>query len=230
MTDQNPDGGDHADQAQDVALFKSLIQKYLGEDHSDNEEALEMAKHAYEAHRESGMEHEAACEATGNHLKMAAEVGKRMAQNEAHETHHENEAHNEGGCDDSSDDSHSDGDSHSAPNFQKKKMEKETHYESSQKMKLLGEISRLRESVKKYELGEYLDKKLKDTGRSNQTTKTFREALGVPKSKEHIDSAYKLFMAGLNQKGDDSEFSPFFAPEKVYLKESKEINFSDCLS
>lgn len=180
-----PDGAspDHADADQDKALFAKMIKQYLGKDDASPEE-MEAAKHAYEAHKEAGMEAHEAYEAAGKHLKMAMAIGKKMAQ--AHETHeseahetHESEAHEneESECNDKKE--------------AEKNKEKKESYRVAQ---LAGEVAKMRESIRRYELRDYLDAKLKACGESNGVTKKFREALGVPMSKKHIDDTWNVFM------------------------------------
>lgn len=216
---------DHADAEQDKALFAQMIKQYLDKDQADQEE-MDMAQHAYQTHREDGMSHEAAYEAAGKHLKMAMKIGKKMAakhaemmphedetpppnpkadapSTKAHEAHHEDESESEA-----------------------KKEKKESAF-----IQLSAEVAKLRESVKSYELRDYLDKKLSESKKPNSVTKKFREALGTPKSKEHIDHSFKIFMAAYEAKSEDE--TPGFAfVEKSTVGsiqiEGKTGSFSDC--
>lgn len=242
-TDGAPD--DHADAQQDMSLFKQMIQQYLGDSaDSEDPETAQMAQDAYEAHKEAGMEHKEAYEGAGNHLKMAMAIGKKMQQKQSEKEAHEAAAESE-----ESEESHSEaGDVGAGPEMSKKGKglpsapglpsgsgaAKESA--ASYKAKLiqaLGECARLRESLKKYELKGYLDKKLSESKRSVQVTKTFREALGMPKSKEQIDHAYKLFMTGADVGSEAADsFESFVFTEKNSFKESDkgtEGSFADCI-
>lgn len=239
---EDPATGDHADADQDMALFKKMIQQYLGDDQGDNQEAMEMAKHAYEHHAEGGMEHEAAYEAAGKHLQTAMAVGKKMSQKQAAPTESEaseKEANenkeSEAGDDDDQAPSAPGATPPAAPGAQgpippKKKVEIERHYEAKI-MKANAEIARLRESLKKYELNEYLDKKLSESKKPGQVTKKFREALGTPKSKEHIDSHLKTFIHAYEAGSEGSDDFGYAFMEKTQLKQSDKAagSYSDCI-
>lgn len=210
---------DHADEDQDKALFAKMIKQYLGKDDASPEE-MEIAKHAHEAAMEMGHEGEAAYEAAGHHLKMAAAVGKKMAMKPAQAAP-------------------------AAPDQQEAqtpppapkgdgphdKMEKK---ESMKLVQLTGEVAKLRESVKKYELRDYLEDTLKKSKLPNAATKKFREALGVPKSKEQIDETLKVFTKAYEAKAEEvSDSFDGFLTEKQPLRESsastKEVGLGDCL-
>lgn len=221
---------DHADEDQDKALFAKMIKQYLGKDDADEQE-MEMAKHAMQAHTESGMEPKEAYEAAGQHLKMAMAIGKKMAQckqAEGEETESESESKSES-------ESESESEAHkealppqvaAAAGKQKK--------ESASMITLSGEVAKLRESLKRYELREYLDEKCKSSGEANSVTKKFREALGTPKSKAQIDETYTLFMkafkGGREEVASDSES---FFPEKQNYRESdsqaRGMSLKDCI-
>ena len=245
------DGADatHADADQDKALFAQMIKQYMGDDADDQDpDSHEFAKQSYQAHREMGMEHESAVEAAGNHMKMAMNIGKKMhqahqcKQAEAGMEGHEGEAHHE-----------MEGEAHEADpatttspapagggkkalpsNVKVPSTPPPANKESARVIQLLGEISRLKESLKKYEMEKYLDKKLSESGRSKDVTKKFREALGVARSKDHIDSAYKLFMTGADTAGavGSDDFASFFYTEKPHFHESNKVaegSLADCM-
>ena len=213
---------DHADAGQDVAMFKQLISQYLGDGSGvDEAEAMPMAQHAYQASREAGMEHEAAMEAAGNHLKMAHEVGKRMHQSQSKEAGGmEHECKGKEACEH---ESHKEAfppaksgtpPAHSAPSAppappahvppanpqQMPKAQIEKYYESMRKQLIEqhGVIAGLRESLNRYELTGYLNKKMSESKLPNTITKKFREACGVVKTKGEIDKTWNSFVAGLN--------------------------------
>lgn len=241
VTGQKTDGAtdDHGDEDQDKALFAKMIKQYLGDDaDAEDPETHEMAKHAYEAHTEGGMEPTEAYEAAGNHLKMAMAIGKKMhqkqAESEAHQAEAESEAEGEAHQSEA-------GDVGAGPEMGKKgkglppgvaAKESAANYKAKL-IQALGENARLREALKKYELKGYLDKKLQESKRSVQITKTFREALGAPKSKEQIDLAYKLFMTGADSASEDADsFESFVFSEKNSFRESDagtEGSMADCM-
>lgn len=234
---ENPKGGatsDHSDEEQDKALFAKMIKQYLGKENPDETET-EMAKQAYQAHKEKGLEHEAAMEAAGKHLQMAAEIGKKMHQamqkhENENETHESEKKEDESECGKQEDESESE-----KKEDEKKEGEKVPpspgKKESAKAIaKLSGEIAQLRESLKKYELSEYLEKKLKNSGESNSCTKLFREALGNPRSKQHIDETWNTFMkafkAGSSEEVSDSAL---FMEKNPRVSSGKKLSFSDCI-
>lgn len=211
---------DHADAAQDEKLFAQMIKKYLGKDAGElSAEEAEAAKCAVEAHKEAGMESNEAYEAAGKHMQMAMEVGKKMAQKQTES--HEGEAHEA-----EADDEKKEG--QKSPDHLKSEGKKE----SMKVAALSGEVAKLRESVRKYELRDYLDKKLSESGKSNIVTKKFRETLGLPKSKEQIDATWKIFIsayeAGAEEVGSSDD--GFFGEKQTYRESSgSKKSFSDCL-
>jgi len=226
---------EHKDEQQDKELFARMIKQYLGDeaDHEDGE-TVEMAKHAYEAYHSEGMDETAAYEAAGKHLQMAMKIGKGLAaKKEADPEKPEDEGKKE------------------EPKEEKKEAEEkqeakeadeckegEAHEtkESEKVLKLTAEVAKLREALKTYELKDYLDKKLMESKKPVAVTKKFREALGSPKSKEQIDTSYKMFMAAFEAKEEEaSEVTGFvFTEKQPTFKESEGENtmgsFSDCLS
>jgi hypothetical protein len=227
---EDPAAADHADADQDKELFASMIKQYLGDDHADNGEAMEMGKHAYECSKEAGMEHEAALEAAGKHLQMASAIGKKMSSKQAAPTEAVEKETTEAKESDDADKS-----AEPAPATDpKKKVEIERHYEAARKeiLTLKGENARLTELNKKYELRDYLEKKLKECGEATSLTKKFREALSSFKSKEQIDSEFKTFMKGAQAvaAGYDGVGYSFMEKSSMTTQSKKaEGSFSDCL-
>lgn len=238
------DGGatpDHADEDQDKALFAKMIKQYLGKDDADETE-MEMAKQAYQCHKESGMKHDDAMEAAGNHLKMAAAIGKKMHQammkaSEKKENEGEGEVEkheSEGEAEHEKHESESETEKHKeaqpAPD-QLSPGKKEKKHESASLAQLAGENAKLKESLKAFELKEHLESKLKKSGESNQCTKLFREALGKPRSMQHIDETWNTFIkaykAGAEEVGSDDAL---FTEKNAYRSESTgRKSLADCL-
>lgn len=254
----NPTGGgqpDHADAAQDTALFQQLIQQYLGGDEGvDPNEAMQMAKHAHEAAMEAGMSHEEAMEAAGNHLKMSAAVGKKMSQCKQAESEEHHEAFPPAAKPaPSASAPPSSAPAHTMPpaapahvpppaTEQMPKKQVEKYYESMRRdiVRLNGENARLRENAKKHELSDYLEKKMKESKLPVHFTKAFRESIGTVRSKADIDQYWKVFTAGekaqsLNQTEAVSEgWDSCLMTEKHSFRESHSIEsaeggFEDCL-
>lgn len=225
---------DHSDEEQDKELFAQLIKQYLGKEEPDAMEC-EMAKQAYQAHKEKGMEDEAAMEAAGKHLQMAAEIGKKMHQAmEAKEEKTESEEKTEDEC----------GDKKEAENekMESEDEKKEASQQAPDKMnpgkkeaaavaKLSGEVAKLRESLKQYEMKDYLESKLKKSGETNTCTKLFREALGKPRSKQHIDETWSTFIkaykAGAEEVGSDDVL--LMEKQSYRSRGTQKGSFSDCL-
>lgn len=244
----NPTGGgiaDHADAGQDMALFKQLIAQYLGgQDGVDEDAAMQMAKHAHEAAMEAGMSHEEAMEAAGNHLKMAHAIGQKMAQcGGAHESKEAFPPAKPAASAPAA------APAHAAPAAQapvpppateqmpKKQVEK--YYESMRKdiLRLNAHNARLTESLRKYELADYLEKKLKESKKPVQLTTKFREAMGPVKSKEQIDQYWKFFLSVNENRVEevDESFGSCLMTEKNSFRESgsnesAEGTFEDCIS
>jgi hypothetical protein len=233
---------DHADEDQDKALFAKMIKQYLGKDDADESE-MEIAKHAYQAHKEKGLGDQEAYEAAGTHIKMAAEIGKKMhqAKMKASESESEGEGESEGECKQSEDEGESESEGESEGESEKHESQKlppgvtpgkkEKKHEAASVAKLAGEVAKLRESLKSYEIKDYLEAKLKKSGESNSCTKLFREALGKPRSIQHIDETWNTFIKAYKAgaKEVDSE-NVFFMEKNTYRDDGVEKkSFVDCL-
>lgn len=215
------DGDGHDDADQDKALFAKMIKQYLGDDHEGDEEVMKMAKHAYQAHREDGMEHEAAYEAAGKHLKMAMNIGKKMAQDgEAHEAK-EDEAMKQ---------DESKMKQEEAKEEEAKKESAASHCRNC--ITLAAQLSKAKESIRTIELNQYLEKKCQESKLPVKVTKEARTVLGTPKSKEHIDTVLDTFkrvhQSALEDAGSDSWFLPEKQPLVESASKSKIGSFSDC--
>jgi len=186
---------DHADAEQDTALFKQLVSEYLGADHgSDEEEAMQLAKHAYESCREDGMDHDTAMKQAGSHLKMAHSIGKRMKQGAPMESEPK-----EGECN-KEDDAAPDATTGASNNM-----------ESMRKtiLKLTAENLKLKESINKYEIADHIEKLMTEKKYPSALTKRFRESLGPVKSKDEVNKYWKYFLAA--REGVDEEVTNDFS-------------------
>lgn len=218
----------HDDAAQDEQLFKKMIKQYLGKDDAHPEE-MQMAKHAMQAYQNDGMNEDEAYEAAGAHLKMSHKIGSAM------QAKHKQAKHKQAKHDDDQDKSQDQ--DHAEAHHEDESESEAKHHESlrTQIVRLNAQVAKLAESNKRHELTGYLEKKMKESKLPNSVTKKFREALGVPKSKEQIDSAYKMFVKAYEAREEvEGTSDSFFLTEKTTLTESEDSgkigSFSDCLS
>lgn len=200
----------HGDEAQDMELIKKMLKDYLGDEDSENAEACEAAKKAYEAYKEMGKESEEAMKCAGEAMKLA----KHMAAKKEAEMPKEE------------------------PKQEAKEEAKEAAEpkESAAIAELKGENAKLKESLRKYEIASYLDKKLKESKESRQVTDAFRELVKAAKTTGEIDKMWESFSKGLSAAGEKTskvespkyDLDFFVATEKqtVTISESKKIDFT----
>jgi len=207
------DGGDdegHDDEDADKALILKMLKKQglVGDDADEEEckETMEAGGHYMAAFKKMG--HKAgeaaarACEA----MKCAADVHAAMNAKKG-------------------DDAAADGDDAEKP----AKPAKESHKEAKAMLKLEGEVASLRESVRKYEIKEHLESKLKESKLPVSVTKRFREAVKAAKSVKEIDEKFELFLEGFKMAGDEGFVT---SVEKGTLRESNKTSVSsldDCV-
>jgi hypothetical protein len=182
-----PDAGAHPDKDQDVALIKSMIDKYKGKapdaEQEDESELGKKLKAAHEAALKLGHKGEEAEVEAVKHVQMA----KHMAQAES-----ESEAEAEK-CE--------------AEKKEKAKKEAETEAEAEAEVeknkkeaatkivKLTSENSALKEKLAKVELDKHIDKTLAESKQPMAATKKFRESIGDVKSASEFDRLFKVFMS-----------------------------------
>ena len=101
---------------------------------------------------------------------------------------------------------------------------------------LRGEVASLRESSRRLEVGRYLDKLMASSDHSPEFLKAFREALGKPKSVDHVRETWAIFTAAAKAtlaEGDaeGSEDVPFLEASSGRFRESgaEVIDFKDCV-
>lgn len=199
----------HSDEQQDMELIKKMISKYLGDGEVSPEECG-MTKEAYEAYKEMGVKEEEAEEKAVSALKLARHMASKKKEAKPEEENPDQKPVEEKKEADEKDPS-------------KLKAESET-VESlrSELLKLKGELSKFHESQKVQELESYLDKKCKESKLSMDVTKKFKESLGKVKSKDQIDSMWKIFLEGYNsQAKQKTDWSYVVTPEKETLAERK---------
>lgn len=211
------DAADHDDADQDVALIKQMIKKYMGDGKDDGKEDEEeseahhesedeamgptkeevgVVKEAYEAHKEMGYGEEEAAEKAVHQLKFAKHMASKKEAHKQTECEDESEAH------------------HESENESEAHKQNEKHKESM--IRLKAENAKLKESLKKIEVNNHVDSLCKKSKLPSHITKSFKEAIGTPKTVEEVNKSWKLFEAGL--KKADEELGGFaglvISPEK----------------
>lgn len=205
------DDGDHDDADADKELIMKMLKKQglLGDDADEEEckEAMEAGGHYMAAFKKQGHESEAAATHAAAAMKAAADVHAAM---------------HPPAKDDDADDKDGDKDGDEKP-------AKESHKEAKAMLKLEGEVASLRESVRKYEIREHLETKLKESKLPTSVTKRFREAVANAKSIKEIDEKFNLFLEGFKLAGDAGFVTSI---EKGTLKESNNkaaSSLDDCV-
>jgi hypothetical protein len=199
----------HSDEQQDMELIKKMIAKYMGDGEVTPEECG-ATKEAYEAYKEMGAKEEEAEEKAVSTLKLARHMASKKKEAGDEEP-------------DKSEDPPAEKKEADEKDPSKLKAESKT-VESlrSELLKLQGELSKFHESQKAQELDSYLDKKCKESKLSMDVTKKFKESLGKVKSKDQIDSMWKIFLEGYNsQVKQKTDWSYVVTPGKETLVESK---------
>lgn len=230
--EQNPK---HDDAAQDVELIKKMLAEYLGDGEESSEEEKgemeKMAKEAYEAYTEMGMDKEEAIKAAGNAMKLSKHMSAKMAK------HHEDESHKE-------DESEECGDKKEAKDDKKvpAKKDEKAEYEGEEKaeesmkkmeaeiIKLKGKLALVEAQSKKTEIAKFVDQKLAESKMPKHFTKKFVEAAGEIKSKEDFETKWKLFTGGRDVQVVDLNFA---FTEKAVTTEGngggkQALDFSGC--
>jgi hypothetical protein len=104
-------------------------------------------------------------------------------------------------------------------------------------VKLQAEVATLRESNREIKLSRYLDKKLASASKEHSPDfiKAFREALGRPRSIEHVEEIWSVFTKAADVAGGDEyeseEDTLFTENASSRLRESNGgaiLDFSDC--
>ena len=94
-----------------------------------------------------------------------------------------------------------------------------------------GVIAALRESLHKYELTGYLNKKMAESKLPNTITKKFRETCGGVRSKAEIDKTWNSFVAGMKsateEVGTDDYSDCVFTEKNQSRSSSQAEGFSD---
>lgn len=205
--EQDPE---HGDIEKDKALILQMIKKYMGSE-EEPEEAMEMAHKAYEAYHEMGYESEEAMKCAAHSMKLAKHMASKK-QSEAEKC--EDEAKKE-----------------TVPQNPKADPKKYAGAKESE-VKLAARVAFLERELKKRELGDMLDKKLKESGLGRAETDKIRSLIGTPKSESQIVETIKIFKEAFGVRGGEavSKKGDFFvAMERAAapVKKTGKVNFSD---
>lgn len=205
--------GDHDDADQDKALIKKMLKKHLGDDSDESE--VEGAHEAYQHLKSEGVKHEAALKMAADHMKLAKAM---MAKKEAAKK-------DDGGMEE---DAKIDDYGYKYVEGEEGEEGKKEKKKESEFLKLKGEVARLRESLRKRELAEYLEKKLAASGLPRAVTKTFKESVGSVKSTTEVDHALELFLEGYKAtRGASVSFVT--SVEKQIETGNGKLSLADCI-
>lgn len=212
------DGDGHDDKDQDADLIKKMLKEYLGDDHAEDPEAQKSAKEAYEGFKKLGYKEDEAMKCAGHSMKLAKHLQAKQAEAEAHEDESESEAKESDESKDAKDDD----------------SKKES---DSALVKLQGEVTKLREALRKREMKELLDKKLADLKESRRVTDEIRKLVGEPRSEAHVNGTISTFMAGFKSvreasetaSGDGIDFAIFTEKNTPVVESKDSVSFDDCV-
>ena len=197
---------EHADIEQDKELILSMIKKYMG-DEEESEEVMAKAHEAYVANTEMGYEAEEAAEKAAYAMKLAKHVmGKREAEK----------------CE-------AEGKKEVVPMSPKADPKKYEGKESE--IKLLAKIAFLERELKKYQLTDVLDKKLKESGLGRAETDKIRSVIGELKSETQIVDTIKIFKEAFGVRSGEAAIAKgdfFISMERTApAKKTSKINFAE---
>jgi hypothetical protein len=200
--------------------------------------AMKLAKHMAKKKKEAGIlasEDEAKLHKEDESESEAEDESKRHKEDES-ESESEGKRHKEDESESESegkrgkhkeDESEAKESSHGASLSTLRKIEEEL-------AKIRGENAKLRESLKKRELQDYIEEKLSRSKMPRESTKKFKESLLRCRSKEEIDGLFEVFMEGYKQAGDRGSLSnAFFLPEKtanIPDNETGVVSLRDCVT
>lgn len=209
MDEKKEQAQDHSDEQQDIELIKKMISKYMGDGPEASPEECNMTKEAYEAYKEMGVKEEEAEEKAVSALKLSRHMASKKKESEEAEAKKEAEEKKESDEKD--------------PSKLAPESEKAIESLRAEILKLKGELSKFHESQKENELVNYIDKKCKESKLSVDVTKKFKESLGKVKSKEQIDTMWKVFIEGYNSQPSKPKIDWAYVttPEKETLVERK---------
>lgn len=203
---------DHADIAKDKELILSMIKKYMG-DEDEPEAAMERAHEAYQAYSEMGYEKEEAMKCAAHTMKLAKHMASKKHA-EAGKGEKESEEKKE-----------------AVPQNPKADPKKYVGAKESE-IRLTAKVAMLERELKKRELSEMLDKKLKESGLGRAETDKIRDLIGAPKSESQILDTIKIFKEAFSVRGGEApakkgDFFVSMERAEAPAKKIGKINFSD---
>jgi hypothetical protein len=224
----------HDDAAQDKELVKKMLKKHGvgGADDGDGEQEYEAYQKGFGAATEAGMDKEEAADHVVKAMKMANIMKDHTDKEEEKKENEKKEAFgkkdDDGDADDKkeSDDDKKEADEKKESEDEAKKEADDGDKKESEVITLRGRVAMLESKLKAMELTEYLETKLKKSGLSRETTRLFREGLGTPKSKDDVDSKFKLFTDAY--KAGSGEASGFVISTEKSVETEGGLSFSDC--
>lgn len=237
-----PDAG-HADADKDKELITKMIADHIeGDAHkslSEQEmEALhDLAKEAYQAHKEMGASDEDAYGHAGHALKLAHHMSKKKEKKEGDDMPDaEKKADPAAAKDDKKVPEDNETDKVENENEENDEKKVESARVKTLEKKLLeaeGRVAALEAKTKEGEVKEYVDQKLKESGQPVSVTKRFRDVAGNLKNKAEFDSKWSMFTEGLKNTRSTLDWSAM--SEKAMAREdgargdnSKGLDFSKC--
>lgn len=207
----------HDDAAQDKELIAQMLKKHLGDDAS--EEDMAAAHEAYEyMSKEAKMESEEAAKSAGDAIKCAKHM---MAKKEAAKTE--------------TDDKDADDKKEAKADEKEEKKESDDSKKESalraENIRLKGEVASFKETERKRGVEAHLESKLAASGLPRAVTKTFRESVKAPKTKEEVDALFAVFMEGFKATRSESGSGiGFHMPaEKIVETKSRPAGLASCL-
>lgn len=225
-----PEG--HADYAADVELIKQMIDKYMGDDKANVNEAE--YKQTSEAYTEMGMEAEEAYQAAAKHMKAASILAKKKEADKKDElspeerTKKEAEEKKEANKKETDDKEKCEKKESDDKDEDDKKDEDDTEKKESS-VSLVSRIAFLESEIAKRDLNDHIESTLAKSGMSRSATKLFKESIGTVKNKKEFDRLYKTFSEGFKA-GNVGEELSFRESEKIINEESNEsfLDLSNC--
>ena len=208
--EQDPE---HADVAKDKELILSMIKKYMGSE-EEPEEAMHAAHEAYEAYKEMGEEEDEAMKCAAKAMKLAKHMASKRSK-AAEGEKCEDEAKKE-----------------VVPQNPKADPEKYVGSKKENEVKLAARVAFLEKELKKRELAELMDKKLKESGLGRAETDKIRTLIGAPKSETQISDTIKIFKEAFGVRGSEStakkgDFFVTMERAEAPVKKTSKVDFSD---
>lgn len=219
--DQDAHADVHADQDQDVALIKSMLDKHMGDGQHDEADAAMMQK-ALKAANKMGLQGEEAEKAAAHHVQMSKHIAqseaegaqdgdaddaqapaapaqkkpmpKKPAAPAADAPAEESEAESESEAHEAEAESEeSESESEAEAEAHKKEKGKKEAASKSEVIRLKAENAALKERLAKIDLEKHIEKKLSESGLPRSATKVLKESIGEVKTAAEFDKALKLF-------------------------------------